>query len=110
MKSLGLDYFQNLAIERSQLFYQYLDSTGGYYQNPVQKDARSHCNIPFIFTKVDNKDKLQKLQTKFLSEAKEEGLIGLKGHASLGGFRASLYNAMPMEGVKKLISFLDKFK
>ena len=104
MKSKGLQYYQDEAARKSQLLYNYIDSTEGYYTNPVDPRYRSRLNIPFRVKKDD------KVEAKFLKEAAEHGLIELKGHRSVGGCRASIYNAMPIEGVEALINFMKKFR
>lgn len=93
-----------MAQKRSGLLYDTIDNSEGYYSNPVQKDFRSRTNIPFR-VKCD-----EKLEAKFLKEAQELGMIELKGHRSVGGCRASCYNAMTMEGVEALVNFMNKFR
>ena len=86
------------------MLYEYIDSTEGFYLNEVDKRFRSRMNIPFRVLK--NSD----MEDKFIKQAIEEGLLELKGHKSVGGCRASLYNAMPLEGVETLIRFMKKFR
>ena len=100
----GLPAMEKKADARSKKLYSYLDNSDGYYTNKVDKKYRSRINIPF---RVCENAELEK---KFLEEAYAEGLVDLKGHVSVGGCRASLYNAMPMEGVDALIAFCEKFK
>jgi len=100
----GVEAFAKLAEERSKLLYDAIDSSGGFYKGPVAKDCRSRVNVPFVIKGDD-----PVLTKKFLKEAEEEGLTALAGHRSVGGLRASLYNAMPLEGVAKLASFMKKF-
>ncbi|CAI2373448.1 unnamed protein product [Moneuplotes crassus] len=104
MLKKGLDKIEEEAQTKSSMLYDYIDGTEGYYVNPVDPAYRSRINIPFR-VKSD-----EKLEEKFVEEAKKEGLVQLKGHVSVGGIRASIYNAMPIEGVKKLVSFMEKFK
>ncbi len=104
MNKNGLQYYQDLAEKRSSLLYNYIDGSDGYYTNPVDVRYRSRTNIPFR-VKCD-----AKLEEKFLKEAGEHGLIELKGHRSVGGCRASCYNAMPLEGVEALVNFMKKFR
>ncbi|QTM69231.1 phosphoserine transaminase, partial [Buchnera aphidicola (Hormaphis cornu)] len=85
-----------------KLLYDTIDSTG-FYINNVDKHNRSQMNIPF--TIID-----PKLNEIFLKEASQLGLISLKGHSLLGGLRASIYNSMPIEGVKKLTNFMLQFE
>ncbi len=87
--------------EKAKLLYDYLDSQN-YYISPVEKGSRSMMNVTFV---TGNSD----LDKKFAKEAEENGLVNLKGHRSVGGMRASIYNAMPKEGVEKLIAFMRNF-
>ena len=93
--------------EKAKLFYDYLDGSS-FYKSPVEKDGRSLMNIPFV-TYEENEEKANALNKKFVSEAASDGLVNLAGHRLVGGMRASIYNAMPIEGVKALIAFMDKF-
>ena len=86
------------------MLYEFIDSSSGYYTNPVEVKYRSRTNIPFR-VKSD-----ETLENKFLKEAAQEGLIELKGHRSVGGCRASCYNAMPVEGIEALVNFMKKFR
>lgn len=95
---------QAKAAERSTLLYNYIDGSEGYYVNNVEARYRSRINIPF---RICNNDELE---AKFLTEASAANLVDLKGHRSVGGCRASLYNAMPVEGVQALITFMTNFK
>lgn len=104
MNKHGLSYYHELANKRSATLYDYIDNSDGYYTNPVEVKYRSRTNIPFRVKKDE------KLESKFLVEAQKEGLIELKGHRSVGGCRASCYNAMPIEGVEALIAFMKKFR
>ncbi|MDN5924325.1 MAG: 3-phosphoserine/phosphohydroxythreonine transaminase, partial [Xanthomonadales bacterium] len=88
----GLEVIGERNAAKAALLYQRIDGSDGFYRNPVAPAARSRMNIPFILH-----DKA--LDVAFLSEADAAGLIGLKGHRSIGGMRASLYNAMPLQGV-----------
>jgi phosphoserine aminotransferase len=87
---------------KAEALYGYIDSSG-FYRNPVSKDARSWMNVPFTLAKPD-------LDKTFLSEANAAGLTNLEGHRSVGGMRASIYNAMPIEGVQALIGFMKDFQ
>jgi phosphoserine aminotransferase len=73
------------------------------FKSPVQKEDRSLMNIPFV---TGNEE----LDKKFIAEAGKHGLVQLSGHRSVGGMRASIYNAMPVEGVQKLVDFMKKFE
>ena len=87
--------------EKASLLYDYLDSQD-YYIAPVDKGRRSMMNVTFVTGDAD-------LDKKFAKEAGEAGLKNLKGHRSVGGMRASIYNAMPKEGVEALVSFMKAF-
>ena len=104
----GVEAIGKLNREKAKLFYDYLDSSNLFY-SPVQKEFRSLMNIPFVTTEQDEAKKTE-IETRFVKEAAAAGLINLAGHRLVGGMRASIYNAMPIEGVKALISFMDKFK
>jgi phosphoserine aminotransferase len=91
---------ENMA--KSNLLYDCIDATG-FYRNPVAKEDRSRMNVPF--TLLD-----PKLDRVFLEEAREHGLVALKGHRVAGGMRASLYNAMPMAGAQALVDFMRDFE
>ena len=93
---------KKLNEKKAALLYDYLDSQD-YYIAPVEKDSRSMMNVTFV-TGVEELDK------KFPKEAEKAGLMNLKGHRSVGGMRASIYNAMPREGVEALVSFMEKFE
>jgi len=104
----GLDAIAKLNREKADLFYNYLDASKVFY-SPVEKPYRSLMNIPFVTTEQDEAKKAE-LETRFVKEAAAAGLVNLAGHRLVGGMRASIYNAMPIEGVKALISFMEKFK
>ncbi len=97
----GLKGMGEINKAKAELLYSTIDSSG-FYKNPVAKDARSWMNVPFTLAKPE-------LDKTFIAEAKEAGLVTLEGHRSVGGMRASLYNAMPMEGVKALVDFMKHF-
>jgi phosphoserine aminotransferase len=98
----GLASIERKNVEKARLLYDYLDSSE-FFHNPVAKEDRSRMNVPFIL-----KDK--SLDERFLKGAAERGLIQLKGHRSVGGMRASIYNAMPLEGVQRLVEYLRDFE
>lgn len=100
----GIPVMKERAVQRSNLLYAYIDSSGGYYKNNVEGKYRSRVNVPF---RVCANDALEK---KFIADAEAAGLLELKGHRSVGGIRASMYNAMPIEGVHALIEFMTAFK
>jgi phosphoserine aminotransferase len=86
---------------KAEALYRAIDESG-FYRNPVAKDSRSWMNVPFTLANAD-------LDKPFLEEAKKVGLVTLEGHRSVGGMRASIYNAMPREGVDALIAFMRDF-
>lgn len=100
----GIPAITKRNAAKAKLLYDYIDSTDNYYHNPVQKKYRSKMNVVFRV----NFD--EKLEAKFLKEAATHDLKELGGHRSVGGMRASIYNAMPTEGVHALIAFMKKFK
>jgi phosphoserine aminotransferase len=97
----GLEVMKARNEKKAKLLYDYLDSQD-YYIAPVAKDSRSMMNVTFVTGDAD-------LDKKFASEASAAGLKNLKGHRSVGGMRASIYNAMPYEGVEKLVAFMAEF-
>jgi len=104
----GVEAVAKLNREKAGLFYNYLEKSSLFY-SPVEKPFRSLMNIPFV-TMAENDAKKTEQETRFVKEAAAEGLINLAGHRLVGGMRASIYNAMPIEGVKALISFMEKFE
>ena len=98
----GLEVMKERNEKKAKLLYDYLDSSK-LFKGTVEKDSRSLMNVPFV---TGDKD----LDAKFVKEAKEAGLENLKGHRTVGGMRASIYNAMPKEGVEKLVEFMKKFE
>jgi phosphoserine aminotransferase len=94
--------------EKADLFYQYLDNSK-LFSSPVDKPFRSLMNIPFV-PKIQDAEKRGELETRFVREAATAGLVNLAGHRLVGGMRASVYNAMPIEGVRALIQFMEKFE
>lgn len=98
----GLSAMAKINKRKADKLYAAIDKSG-FYKNPVDKNYRSWMNIPFTL-------KNSELDSKFIEEAKAAGLVALKGHRSVGGMRASIYNAMPEEGVDKLIAFMEEFQ
>ena len=98
----GLEVMKERNEKKAKLLYDYLDSSK-LFKGTVEKDSRSLMNVPFV---TGDKD----LHAKFVKEAKEAGLENLKGHRTVGGMRASIYNAMPYEGVEALVAFMKKFE
>ena len=97
----GLEKMKEMNEKKAKVLYDYLDSQD-YYIAPVQKDSRSLMNVTFVTGDAE-------LDKKFASEAAKAGLKNLKGHRSVGGMRASIYNAMPYDGVVALVEFMKKF-
>ena len=103
LKNLGgLEAMKKLNEEKAKILYDYLDSSK-LFKGTVIKEDRSLMNVPFI---TGNKD----LDAKFVKEAKDAGIENIKGHRTVGGMRASIYNAMPLDGVKYLVDFMKKFE
>jgi phosphoserine aminotransferase len=101
-ESGGLETIQEINDAKSEALYEKIDSTE-FYRCPVNASNRSKMNVVFRLPSED-------LEKKFVKETEIEGMIGLKGHRSVGGIRASIYNAMPMAGVEKLIDFMNEFE
>ena len=101
-KQGGLAAMKAYNEEKAAILYDFLDSSR-LFKGTVRKEDRSLMNVPFVTGNAD-------LDAKFVKEAKEAGLENLKGHRSVGGMRASIYNAMPREGVVKLVEFMKKFE
>jgi phosphoserine aminotransferase len=99
----GVTEFAQRNARKSALLYQTIDGSGGFYRNEVAPAVRSRMNVPFFL-------KDEALDKPFLKEAEAAGLISLKGHRALGGMRASIYNAMPEEGVQALAAFMRDFQ
>ena len=98
----GIAAMQALSEKKSSMLYDYIDQSE-FYANPITPEFRSRMNIPFTLANDE-------LNDSFLSQAKDAGLVELKGHRSVGGMRASLYNAMPVAGVNSLLGFMREFE
>lgn len=98
----GLSEIEKRNKKKAELLYSYLDESS-LFSGTVEKKDRSLMNVPFI---TGSKE----LDAKFIEEAFSAGLVNLKGHRTVGGMRASIYNAMPYEGVEKLVAFMEKFE
>ena len=98
----GLEAIQKRNEEKAAILYDYLDQSK-LFKGTVRKEDRSLMNVPFV---TGDKD----LDAKFVAEAKAAGLENLKGHRTVGGMRASIYNAMPVAGVEALVAFMKKFE
>ena len=99
----GLTAMAERNAKKAKLLYDAIDNSNDFYRGHADKDSRSFMNVTF---RLPNED----LEKKFVAEAAEQSLCGVKGHRSVGGMRASIYNAMPIEGAEKLADFMDKFK
>ena len=97
----GLTEMQKRNAKKAAVLYEYLDNQN-YYIAPVEKESRSMMNVTFVIGNAE-------LDKKFAAEAGAQGLVNLKGHRSVGGMRASIYNAMDIDGVEKLVSFMKEF-
>ncbi len=102
LKTGGLEKRKELNIKKAKILYDFLDSSK-LFKGTVEKESRSLMNVPFV---TGNDE----LDAKFIKEAKAAGFENLKGHRTVGGMRASIYNAMPIEGVEKLVEFMKKFE
>ena len=98
----GLAGMEQRNRAKADRLYGVISGHGDFYRCPVEPDSRSMMNVVFRLPS-------EELEAKFVAEAKAEGMLGLKGHRSVGGCRASIYNAMPMEGVEVLASFMEQF-
>lgn len=102
-KQGGLDAMQKNAAQKSGMLYSAIDGSDGYYRCPVAREFRSQMNVVFRLPG-------ESLEKKFLLDAESAGLMYLKGHRSVGGCRASIYNAMPVDGVTTLCAFMQAFQ
>jgi phosphoserine aminotransferase len=98
----GLAEIERRNIAKAAVLYDYLDATD-FYSNPVEPADRSRMNVPF-------KLRDDRLDAAFLKGAEQRGMVQLKGHRSVGGMRASIYNAMPIEGVRALVDYMREFE
>jgi len=99
----GINKFEKQNEEKAGFIYEVIDNSNGYYKGHAEKDSRSLMNITFRLPHED-------LEKAFIEEGTKLGLVGLKGHRSVGGIRASVYNAMPVEGCKALAKFMVDFQ
>ncbi len=99
----GLEVLEKRNNEKAKILYDVIDESNGFYQGHAREDSRSNMNV--TFTLPD-----QEKSAEFLKLAKENGFVGLNGHRSVGGCRASIYNAVPVEHVEKLAQFMKSFK
>ena len=103
IKSIGgLAEIERRRAEKANLLYDTIEQSGGYYKNPRRQGKPLSHEHRLASAQ-------RRAEEKFIKEAKKEGFDGLKGHRSVGGCRASVYNAMPVEGIRKLVDFMKKF-
>ncbi len=103
LKALGgLEAMKEINVKKAQILYDFLDQSK-LFKGTVEPGSRSLMNVPFVTGDTD-------LDAKFIAESTAAGFVQLKGHRTVGGMRASIYNAMPTEGVQKLVEFMDKFE
>uniref|UniRef100_N1QVF2 Phosphoserine aminotransferase n=1 Tax=Aegilops tauschii TaxID=37682 RepID=N1QVF2_AEGTA len=100
----GLAEVEKKNQHKAGILYDTIDASAGYFVCPVDKPVRSLMNVPFTLAKGADSEK------QFIAEAAKEGMLQLKGHRSVGGVRASIYNAMPLSGVEKLVAFMKDFQ
>ena len=98
----GLEAMEKIDIAKAKLLYDYIDGSD-FYRGTAAKSSRSRMNVTFRLPTEDQ-------EKAFVAYAKEQGLLGLKGHRAVGGCRASIYNAVPLEGVQRLIEVMEDFR
>lgn len=99
----GLVEVEKKNKKKAEILYNAIDESNGFFKCPVEKSVRSLMNVPFTLEKSE-------LEGEFIKEAAKENMVQLKGHRSVGGMRASIYNAMPLAGVEKLVAFMKNFQ
>jgi len=99
----GLEAVEKVNITKKERIYEVMDNNADYFRGTVEPDSRSWMNITMRLP-------TEELEKKFITEAKAAGFVGLKGHRSVGGVRVSMYNAMSLEGIEKLVAFMKAFK
>ena len=97
---------QELCKQKSDLLYEVIGRSNGFYELPVDPLCRSRCNVPF---RVGPTDRRETLEVQFLKEAESKGLLQLKGYRLVGGIRASMYNSMGVEEARRLAVFMSEF-
>lgn len=103
LKNGGLDKMYEINKNKAQLLYDCIDQSNGYYKGHAEKNSRSLMNVTFNLATPE-------LEKKLIDEATKAGFNGLKGHRSVGGLRASLYNAFPTKGIEDLVAFMKNFQ
>jgi len=99
----GIAAVEEINRQKQQLLYDTIDGSDGYYRGTTEKASRSWMNVTMRMTD-------EELEKRFIAEAKADGLAGLKGHRSVGGIRASIYNAVSLEAVQSLVAFMKDFQ
>lgn len=99
----GLEALDELSKKKSKILYDLIDNSAGFYTCPVSPESRSRMNVTFLIHDTS-------LDAKFLEESKQAHLYDLKGHRSVGGFRASIYNAITLDDVERLAKFMTDFR
>lgn len=99
----GLPAVAKANAAKGKILYDTIDNSNGFYNSPVEPSVRSLMNVPFTIPKSAD------LEKEFVAEAAKVGMVQLKGHRSVGGMRASIYNSMPADGVKMLAQFMRDF-
>ncbi|MHA2352119.1 MAG: 3-phosphoserine/phosphohydroxythreonine transaminase [Candidatus Thorarchaeota archaeon] len=99
----GVKKMEKMNVEKAKILYDVIDASDGFYKGHAREDSRSLMNVTFTMSSPD-------LEQKCVESGTAIGLVGLKGHRSVGGMRASIYNAMPLDGVKKLAEYLKEFQ
>jgi phosphoserine aminotransferase len=105
----GIETIQNRNRVKAKLLYDAIDNSNGFYVGHAKRWSRSLMNVSYNIKNSDGTNSSE-LEAKFIKEATKVGMIGLKGHRSIGGLRASIYNAMSIESVKRLVEFMKKFQ
>jgi len=98
----GLEEMEKINVNKANILYDYLDNSK-LFKPCAEKESRSIMNVTFVTGNPE-------LDDKFVKEATKRGFVNIKGHRSVGGMRASIYNAMPTEGIKKLVEFMAEFE
>lgn len=102
----GIEGMQKLSLAKSRLVYDAIDNSKGFYTCTVDLNSRSRMNIPFRIGGLPGDEALEK---EFLQKAEKQNMVQLKGHRSVGGIRASLYNAITLENADMLVKFMNEF-
>ena len=107
----GLRTYEKLAEDRSKMLYDMIENSNGFYTNSIDKKFRSTINVPFRINPLnEDPTTYTSLELQFLERAADLGLLQLKGHSSNPGIRVSMYNAMDVDGVEKLIELMKDFE